>query len=443
MLCGKLDASTVMVSEAIGPPGHRFTRDSAMGSYLQAPGVSRESADEARQAREADGYEDQDDPVDACWRCCMKLLTAILIVFVVLYVVTRKEATSTTTTRADIVVVGHAADHDCGDTEAARLMIRNAWDAMDTDEDSALSPEELIVGEQLKELSPQAISVVRTSDANHNNRIDRDEFYAGLTHAGGLMAGTSSDGPVFTLGDPKVLYGSWSGKRKAWCCEHEAVACSEATGPAPDADAVYDCSQGRLDWKKQWTPQKKAACCGKEDDMDCSIECHQECIFEHRSASCIDRVKWAAGHGFVQSTDACPAAWLLVMQQCPVCAGCQLKDTGCTHAVPETTSKLPYNCLDGYTSWAEAWSSDKKRWCCQEYSRGCETTMPAAHAAATTEAMTTAHPHQPSTSAKPTEPPDSYECSKGGYFDWESSWTRDKKEWCCQHRNTGCPEDAV
>lgn len=57
--------------------------------------------------------------------------------------------------------------------------------------------------------------------------------------------------------------------------------------------------------------------------------CDTSCTFHGVSATCADRVQWAARHTFSQNPEACEEAHKQVLQDCPVCAVCQAADAGC------------------------------------------------------------------------------------------------------------------
>lgn len=76
-----------------------------------------------------------------------------------------------------------------------------------------------------------------------------------------------------------------------------------------------------------------------------------------------------------------------------------------------TRSDIRYNCNADISQWSEAWSSDKKAYCCHSVGRGCidERNL------------------------------DNYDCS-ADLAHWEHAWADGKKQWCCSHEGRGCSE---
>merc|ERR1712176_1332617 len=91
-----------------------------------------------------------------------------------------------------------------------------------------------------------------------------------------------------------------------------------------------------------------------------------------------------------------------------------------------------FDCGAGDWNWQNGWSEEKKTWCCQNQQRGCPgdpVPLPPAS--------------DPTTS--PTSQPvaDSYDC-EAGFANWEDGWSEDKKNWCCQNKQTKtCPGDPA
>merc|ERR1712107_597599 len=75
---------------------------------------------------------------------------------------------------------------------------------------------------------------------------------------------------------------------------------------------------------------------------------------------------------------------------------------------PVTPTAVPYNCSEGNS---EAWSSEKRSWCCQILGRGCK--MPQ-------ETFTTF-------------------CDSGN----SKEWKRFKRAWCCRHKGLGCEIGSI
>lgn len=109
-----------------------------------------------------------------------------------------------------------------------------------------------------------------------------------------------------------------------------------ATGIGPTgADAQdYDCGDGLED---SWDAQKKAWCCANYGRGCPEFHgCDSLCIFSGASASCRDRVRWAAKHKFGGQSDACKSSYDVVLRQCSVCSACNFASlAGCTAGTPE------------------------------------------------------------------------------------------------------------
>jgi len=140
--------------------------------------------------------------------------------------------------------------------------------------------------------------------------------------------------------------------------------------------------------------------------VDESLHCNSMCIYADRSATCTNRVLWGASREFVGEQRACDLAYGLVLEQCPVCSLCLLRDSGCDLAkLPETA--LPYECTIGLSDWEDVWDEAKIKWCCKNHGLGCHSDQ--------AEARTT------------------YNCTAD-----HRSWTASQAGWCCKHKGTGC-----
>lgn len=103
--------------------------------------------------------------------------------------------------------------------------------------------------------------------------------------------------------------------------------------------------------------------------------CNSMCLFNGKSATCLAHVQNASQHDFVKRPNACITALEMMIQMCPTCSDCSIKDAGCAAQLPVVTdSPTPaktYDCMDGYTNWETAWTSGKKAWCCQQKKGPC------------------------------------------------------------------------
>lgn len=84
---------------------------------------------------------------------------------------------------------------------------------------------------------------------------------------------------------------------------------------------------------------------------------------------------------------------------------------------------IPFDCEVDYANWDEKWSVDQQRWCCHQLSRACESgERPSAREAAS--------------SLLPLAAVQPYDCHPEP--DWNSTWTKGQKAWCCKHNGLGC-----
>merc|ERR1740121_1488849 len=135
------------------------------------------------------------------------------------------------------------------------------------------------------------------------------------------------------------------------------------------------------------------------------------CAYKDKLATCKDRVLWGASREFKGRGNACDLAHGLVLEQCPSCAMCLLKETGCS-ASAQAESALPFECHVGLAGWKRSWPAAKQHWCCLHRGVGCTQSVPQEEA---------------------------HDCSG----DDVSSWPESKASWCCEEKHIGCsPQGA-
>eukprot|EP00429_Kryptoperidinium_foliaceum_P073319 CAMPEP_0176225946 /NCGR_PEP_ID=MMETSP0121_2-20121125/22014_1 /TAXON_ID=160619 /ORGANISM="Kryptoperidinium foliaceum, Strain CCMP 1326" /LENGTH=339 /DNA_ID=CAMNT_0017565211 /DNA_START=63 /DNA_END=1078 /DNA_ORIENTATION=- len=117
-----------------------------------------------------------------------------------------------------------------GDSVAQVGLLQAAWAVCDTNLDGAISPGELKLCGEWKQLSLQAVELLSVArQVRKAKDIDRRMFEDVLDEGGGLVAGQTARSAVFELGAPRAteaqLVAGWPADRKAWCCARKRIAC--------------------------------------------------------------------------------------------------------------------------------------------------------------------------------------------------------------------------
>merc|ERR1712176_1471976 len=200
----------------------------------------------------------------------------------------------------------------------------------------------------------------------------------------------------------------WSDPKKEWCCANQQKGC----GLTED----YDCEAGFWNWQNGWSEEKKTWCCQNKQkacpgDPSPPGPASGSAVVQPAAAS------WDCDEGLANAAigwSVPKKEWCCANQQ----KGCSLTED--------------YDCEAGDWNWQNGWSEEKKTWCCQNQQRGCPgdpVPLPPAS--------------DPTTS--PTSQPgvDLYDC-EAGFANWENGWSEDKKNWCCQNKQTKtCPGDPA
>eukprot|EP00930_Biecheleria_cincta_P075323 TRINITY_DN62489_c0_g1_i1.p1 TRINITY_DN62489_c0_g1~~TRINITY_DN62489_c0_g1_i1.p1 ORF type:complete len:425 (-),score=72.28 TRINITY_DN62489_c0_g1_i1:73-1347(-) len=268
---------------------------------------------------------------------------------------------------------------------------------------------------------------------------------------------------------------SWSQRKQHWCCENKGLGCPAASDDAivyHDAGGEYDCAEDQAQMQTAWSSSKARWCCDVKqigcslveassttvadgststsiDDVlafdssenSVNVHCLSGCWFDGETASCEDRIMYAARKTFAGQDDACAQAYRLVQKQClKSCTACTLEKANCS--VP------PLHDCDERSKAMSEWSYAKRAWCCQHHQKGCTSTS---SQAATTPVHTTSTPVRTTTKAtkatkttKATTTPSTvtmaapFDC-EADLANWTAVWTAEKKKWCCHNENTECP----
>lgn len=185
---------------------------------------------------------------------------------------------------------------------------------------------------------------------------------------------------------------AWSSTKRDWCCANAGSGCT-----APTTSAMFDCQAGFANWANGWTDAKKHWCCtdkklvcarsnvtttekptsqGKDTMIAQTSGCDTECVYRSQTATCKERISWAANRQFIRTPHPCATAHSDTLRKCPACKEvCSLAGAGCvlTTAPPvsKATTSSPYDCTAGFENWKQGWSLKKKDWCCENMKRGC------------------------------------------------------------------------
>jgi len=121
---------------------------------------------------------------------------------------------------------------------------------------------------------------------------------------------------------------SWSDAKKAWCCDkygrgcpvpvaHQRMQTSISIDDGPVAEALSPAAAAEATKLRLQRAGPAATC-----DVGCRVG--------DVTASCRDRIRYAAQHMFVGKPDHCQRAHELVITECAtVCPTCALEDSGC------------------------------------------------------------------------------------------------------------------
>lgn len=108
----------------------------------------------------------------------------------------------------------------------------------------------------------------------------------------------------------------WTDTKMAWCCRHEQKGCTKATTSAaasPPQTRSHETSRSTAGALRQPT----------------STACMASCTFDAQTATCGQRVQFAAEYVFFAEARPCREAHDLVLKECSVCSDCMLDATGC------------------------------------------------------------------------------------------------------------------
>merc|ERR1712151_359744 len=136
---------------------------------------------------------------------------------------------------------------------------------------------------------------------------------------------------------------AWSEMKKKHCCDKESKGCDED----------FDCESGSENWWRSWSDMKIKHCC-HEEGKDCGAPTEAPTVSPTSS--------------------------------------------------PTTAPTEAFDCSIGYETWKGGWSEKKKKYCCDQESKGCD---------------------------------EGFDCEYG-YENWKSGWSDLRKKYCCEEKGKGC-----
>lgn len=241
---------------------------------------------------------------------------------------------------------------------------------------------------------------------------------------------------------------SWTADKKAYCCHHYYDGCPDenefkpplqvpvhhphlpAVG-AQQPEHPYDCQADVETWERSWEPSKKDYCCNtyyngcpKTPVYSCGAD-----VLSWRTKWSDDKKEWCCSQYNIGCEDyenlypkyecqgGTPEAW--DQRQSAWC--CVLEKRGCK----DEMMGVSMDCAATHANFAAAWSEMKKAWCCVNHAVGCP--GPPTTTSAFVEPMfTTTTPFKPL-----------FDCEADKDF-WQTGWSPDKKNFCCQHDSSKC-----
>jgi len=198
----------------------------------------------------------------------------------------------------------------------------------------------------------------------------------------------------------------WEEGKKAWCCLYESVGCSPV-------EAKYDCEEGISSWRVAWAAEKKAWCC-QNYRLGC-VAAHGDSTGSAAAAAAASGDSSAAaahdspaggddrrGANASAGTSQAPSA--SKARPSAVAASTRANSSaegGGAEASPAFDCAAP-------PRRQQAWSDEKKGWCCEHESKGCNPSLE-----------------------------DAFDCQEG-LAHWREHWDADKQAWCCISKQKGC-----
>ncbi|CAK9009335.1 unnamed protein product [Durusdinium trenchii] len=195
----------------------------------------------------------------------------------------------------------------------------------------------------------------------------------------------------------------WDVEKQAHCCAELGMGCPLH---------AFDCESGYMNWVHGWSPGKKIWCCQNTNrgcppttmtmtatatttETSTFPGCMMHCTLDNVKVTCEERIHFASVHTFLGEVSPCQMAHDLVLRECGgVCDHCPIR-VACLGAanVPTSTPK--------------------------------PTTLP-----------------RTTLKSGSSEGKDPFDCQEGLEM-WQMVWFPAKQEWCCNHKQLGCPDRAL
>jgi len=233
-----------------------------------------------------------------------------------------------------------------------------------------------------------------------------------------------------TTGVGETRHISWSPQKIRWCCQRHPALCKQ----------VYNCKSNLQDWENAWSPLQQWWCC------------------EHSSVGCPVMSQNSTTRGSVATAGASSTPAADQHYECETGPSSNAEDWPepkkrwcCVHY----SIGCPINCTVGFYTYQTTWTYRKLKWCCLHEPHWCPTTEAAINAAkaGTTKAAAISSSLASSgggisrtssstvaKSARSTMMAPLFDCHADA-SNWERSWSRTKKQWCCEHEKLHCADN--
>lgn len=197
----------------------------------------------------------------------------------------------------------------------------------------------------------------------------------------------------------------------------------------------FDCDVDVAQWRNGWSEEKKTWCC-RTSRKGCENP-HEVSSANHAIVQVWPAIKWDT----TTMASTFETSITTPLFECGVAPDghspwSAVKTAWCCinmhMACPRTTTSVPYDCWAGLANWERGWSAPKKSWCCEHQHVACPT--PRSDLAGLAPPGITL-PEAPSHVNK-------YICS-GGSANGYTGWSLEKKAWCCEYRDRGCPNTEM
>jgi len=213
----------------------------------------------------------------------------------------------------------------------------------------------------------------------------------------------------------------WSSEKRSWCCWHHGVGC--VTTPA------------------QIAPSTRGATSSKGSST------HSVPAQTATSATTISRTRTITTTGTTPTTTSTVTKPLVAVASATVAVMVSSVTPSTTSQVAVTDSNIDgilgehtYNCVLDLSHWQTSWDEPKRRWCCDHFHWGCDSSSSSdgavAAMAATSKTSTAALSAALSTTTidvRSTE----YDCW-AGVSNYKVVWSTAKRHWCCLKEHLAC-----